>query len=352
MRKHLFISFCFCLIIGIEHSLVFAENIWIKNPASPVLDIGLSGSWDDDGVANPCVIKDGDVYKMWYAGHENSLRIGYASSPDGITWTKSPQNPVLDLGMVGSWEDEEITEPTIIKDGGIYKMWYTGIHNEIPSIGHATSPDGINWIKYTGNPVIVSGASGSWEEGGVGEACVVKDGGTYKMWYSSYTHISTINEAIGYAISSDGINWTKYESNPVLGSGATGKWDEADVDNPTVIKQDSIYHMWYEGVNDGDDVCRIGYATSVDGLQWEKSLDNPVLDAGSSGNWDENGVAHPSVLIDENSYKMWYTSSDGVHDRIGLASLYVVHIETVTVDNPGNTGCFASDGIGHFLKLS
>ena len=61
--------------------------------------------------------------------------------------------------------------------------------------------------------------------------------------------------------------------------------------------------MWYTGY-DGTS-WRIGYATSLDGIVWEKYHANPVLGPGASGTWDGDGVAHPAVLFDGVEYQMW-----------------------------------------------
>jgi hypothetical protein len=46
------------------------------------------------------VLFDGTTYKMWYAGGNASWtgQIGYATSPDGITWTKNPNPVITDIG--------------------------------------------------------------------------------------------------------------------------------------------------------------------------------------------------------------------------------------------------------------
>ena len=73
-----------------------------------VLDVGTSGAWDDNRVERACVIKDGAVYKMWYSGHNGSnYQIGYATSNDGFIWEKHPGNPVLTAGSSGRFDEIE-----------------------------------------------------------------------------------------------------------------------------------------------------------------------------------------------------------------------------------------------------
>ena len=97
-----------------------AQTTWTKYIGNPVLDLGSAGSWDDSGVILPSVIFDSNDYKMWFHGDDGSAtRIGYATSPDRITWAKSASNPVMDLGPAGSWDDSSILEPTVLFDGSM-----------------------------------------------------------------------------------------------------------------------------------------------------------------------------------------------------------------------------------------
>ena len=85
---------------------------------------------------------DGGTYRMWYFGKpEPSVdNIGYATSSDGIVWTKDANNPVLEPGAEGEWDDFGVAAPTVILDGDIFKMWYQGWQGTNPiRIGYATS---------------------------------------------------------------------------------------------------------------------------------------------------------------------------------------------------------------------
>src|SRR4051812_36180037 len=82
-------------------------------------------------------------------------------------WTKYEGNPVFTKGQK-SWDDGIVIGHSVIKSGNTYKMWYSGGHSiESPkSIGYATSTDGIHWTRYSGNPVF-EGIAGSWDSGNV-----------------------------------------------------------------------------------------------------------------------------------------------------------------------------------------
>ena len=108
-------------------NITIAQDEWDKFPNNPTMNLGAEGSWNCAGVSNPSVIfKDGE-FKMWYTGFDRkNMRIGYATSSDGIGWSQYSDNPILDLGKNGAWDSMHVANPSIMFDGITYKMWYTG----------------------------------------------------------------------------------------------------------------------------------------------------------------------------------------------------------------------------------
>ncbi len=100
----------FAVIWLLPVSAVLGQTTWEKYPGNPILEPGLPGSWDEMTLVS-CVIFEDNYYKMWYIGYDGStVRIGFASSPDGIRWTRADSvNPVLDVGPAGSFDDEGVT---------------------------------------------------------------------------------------------------------------------------------------------------------------------------------------------------------------------------------------------------
>jgi len=59
---------------------LLAQTVWEKYADNPVLEVGPSGSWDDKVVAAPCVILVDGIYKMWYQAYDgNTFRIRHAT---------------------------------------------------------------------------------------------------------------------------------------------------------------------------------------------------------------------------------------------------------------------------------
>jgi predicted GH43/DUF377 family glycosyl hydrolase len=321
------------LVLKISLILVFTTNIsaqvnWDKYENNPIIDVGSAGTWDSRASGPTSVIYHNGIYQAWLYGVDDmgTGRIGYASSNDGIIWSKYENNPVLVPGTQGEWDDSHTDHACVLFIDGIYKMWYLGEDGTSSRIGYATSNDGITWEKYNGNPILDLGPEGSWDESEVMHPSVFFDGSTYHMWYNGYGQDV---QRTGYAFSDDGINWTKYAGNPVLTVGNPMAWDDYMLALMGVIYKDNEYKMWYtgaDGPSEDERYFRIGYATSPDGISWTKNGNNPVLDVGEVGTWDSLGVVTSAVLFDTtlNIYKMWYGGLDGSYGRTGYATSNLV----------------------------
>lgn len=238
-----------------------------KYSGNPVLSPGANGTWDDTKVLSPVVLNDGSGLKMWYRGDDdtNPDQIGLATSTDGLIWTKNPANPVI--SPVEAWETNRIEPGAVISDTGIYKMWYTGYDAAwIGRIGYATSPDGVTWTKFGGNPVLDVGSAGSWDSEDVTGPAVIDDAGLYHMYYTGADGVAA---RIGHATSANGTSWTKDVANPVLDIGSPGAWDWLEVYSPYVIKVGAEYQLWYSGAA-LPTAWASGYATSTDGSNWTR----------------------------------------------------------------------------------
>ena len=176
------------------------------------------GNWDSEAVKYPAVLVD-EVLKMWYTGIDiyGVERIGFAKSADGTAWSRSAENPVLDVGPTGAWDAGRVESPTVIKDGDEFKMWYTGEDERGNSaIGYTTSQDGIEWTKYAGNPVLKGGTT-AWSQYGIAHPWVILEGGVYKMWlFGSGPTEGGDQVHMLYAGSADGVQWKWSDANPLF----------------------------------------------------------------------------------------------------------------------------------------
>ena len=301
------------------------QTVWTKHSDNPVFSLGPSGSWDDAWVAYPFVIHDDTQFIMYYTGWPAvsplGAKIGRATSDDGVNWTREITNPLITVGQNGQWDDGSVFTGPVIFDGSEYKMWYCGFDGSIYRSGLAISAYGSGWEKYAGNPVLDLGDSGQWDNMVIISSVIFEDS-MYKAWYCGRESTTGIWR-VGYATSEDGIIWEKYAGNPVLDIGEQGQWDDTDIQMVSVLHNNGIYEMWY-GASDGS-VKRTGYATSEDGIDWQKYSYNPILIPESS--WETAGTEVSSVLFHDSRYKMWYSGETLSSGKIGFAtSPVVVHV--------------------------
>ncbi|MCP4545971.1 MAG: family 43 glycosylhydrolase [bacterium] len=302
-----------CLAIMLAPTRILAAGQWGKSAFNPVLQAGPSGAFDELHADAGKVLKWGDTYYLFYQGVDSNhnYRIGLATSTDLVNWTK--YGVILDLGSSGAWDEQMVYDPRPIRVEDRWIMFYGGVSGLEWKIGIAESDDLFNWVKHTSNPVL-EGTAGEFDAVGILNPSVVYQS-AFKMWYVGRD--SQGDKSIGLAISENGITWQKYAGNPVLVGGQSPEWDTSYIWAPYVVADQYGYRMWYDGA-DEDNVRRIGLATSTDGITWQKHSDNPVLDLGSEGEWDGNGVANPFFMRGQDREYLFY---DGKSDNweIGLA---------------------------------
>jgi hypothetical protein len=105
-------------------------------------------STDEAGIVKASVLRE-DIYKMWYShrkandyrtSKENSYRIGYAESPDGMSWTRRDDLAGIDVSDEG-WDSKMIEYPHVIKAGGQKYLFYNGNGFGRSGFGYATSDE-------------------------------------------------------------------------------------------------------------------------------------------------------------------------------------------------------------------
>jgi hypothetical protein len=82
-------------------------------------------SEDEYAISRPSVVRDADVYRMWYAHRGDRYRLGYAESVDGISWTRRDAEVGIDVSPAG-WDSEMIEYACVFDHGGRRFMLYNG----------------------------------------------------------------------------------------------------------------------------------------------------------------------------------------------------------------------------------
>lgn len=191
------------------YSAAQQDGVWAKQgivipalagdiPATGFLGIQSHGPVIREGNAQ---ILSGLVYKMWF---DNFVNVYYAESIDGVNWTRKSSPVVSSFG-----------NSAVIKNGATYYM-FAEASTQLAAgpIQVLTSSDGINWT-VANNSAITVGVG--WDSANLYPffAAIVYHG-TWYGFYGATANISTTAFSLGLATSPDGINWTKYPGNPVI----------------------------------------------------------------------------------------------------------------------------------------
>jgi len=283
-----------------------APQPWIRDAEEPVLGLGTPGAWDDTHLFAPCVAHENGTFSLWYCGSTGAVsdrvfRVGLATSPDGIHFTRHSASPVLEFGN----GKRSVLTPTLLRspDGavlrehGALRMWFSSTDFAEAGSRHTlhetSSIDGIAWAPPS--PAQLTHAYAP---------TVIKVAGAYHMWY---TDVAAEPWVIRHARSEDGTAWQTTERAAIE---IDQPWERDRLFYPTVLKADGLFLMWYGAYWRGQpNKTALGFAVSVDGVEWRKSPHNPVFRPDPDRPWESHYTTSQSVLRQKDgTWRIWYAS--------------------------------------------
>lgn len=185
-------------------------------------------------------------------------------------------------------------------------MYYDATSGGYEQIALGYSADGIAWTLYGTGPVVPKGAVGTWDSSYVAIGSTVIKGNFWTLWYSG--GVSASNEGVGCATSVDGLEWVKCHNNPLMSKADGVAWRNSRTYTPKIIRDGSVYKMWFTGRDTATGNYAIGYATSAisplaNNLYIrEVSVGTVGLPAGiTSLVFDENEILNASASVSSSS---------------------------------------------------
>jgi hypothetical protein len=200
--------------------ILFAHRFREGEIADPA---GLAARFDSAAAFGASVLRDGSGYRLWYTGwngtyapvspgigREVGFAIGVATSSDGVTWTKRPAHTdggaVLAPGPAGDPDAKGAGQPSVLREGEAWRMWYECFDGQRWRICSATSADGAAWTRE--GVALDVGGDGAPDALGARNPVVLRRAGTFELWYqgqgSAAPHYRVLR-----ATSPDGRAWTR-----------------------------------------------------------------------------------------------------------------------------------------------
>jgi hypothetical protein len=223
------------------------------------------GQWDARIRERGWILREDGLYKLWYTGYDGTkdgLRmLGYATSKDGIAWTRHARNPLL-------W-DLWVEDMMVVRHEGKYYMFAEGLNDRAHWL---ISDNGLDWTpkgkldvrRKDGSPI---------SEGPYGTPTVWLEHGIWHLFYERN------DLGVWLATSRDLKVWKNVQEEPVLSPGP-GEYDKDLIALNQIIKHKGRYYAYYHGsASSGPKkgLWSTALATSTDLVRWEKYPGNPLF---------------------------------------------------------------------------
>lgn len=151
------------------------------------------------------------MYYSGRAHGDPTWRIGLAISEDGGPYEKSPLNPLLVEGALDEFNGRGGWQPDAWYDESreLFKMFYVaeGFLGE-PSIGYAVSPDGVTWYEHPENPVLTSERAGLKQ---MGSPSVLPVGGQLRLYFDAVDKDGEANRHAIYSLDNLGLSFLEMQ---------------------------------------------------------------------------------------------------------------------------------------------
>lgn len=263
------------------HSIPTYMEVEANNPRNivylndgPILPLGKLGTFDDSGIMPSWLITHNNKKYLYYIAWNPQVTVSYRlsiglalSEDNGKSFFKVSEGPLCDRAIDEPYFN---TAPCVLKRNEVWKMWYVsctkwenikGKPEPFYHVKYAESMDGMHWKK-------TSKVCVDYDEfaEAIGRPCVFIENGTYKMIYSyrSATDYRTDpgrSYRLGYAESSDGVEWTRKDDEVGIERSEFG-WDSEMIEYCFVYRHQNVKYLFYNG--NGFGKSGIGYAILTD----------------------------------------------------------------------------------------
>lgn len=198
--------------------------------------------------------------------------------PELVQWEPYSKNPVFTAAGPDHWDVKIRERGWIMREGNQWSLWYTGYDGTKEGqrhLGYATSSDGLEWMRFVQHPI--------HDERWVEDVCVQKVGDIYYMFAEG------LNDQAQLLISKDKVHWLpqgtldiRYTNGKPLTPGPFG--------TPTAYYENDTWYLFYERSDQA-----VWLAKSKDLKVWHHVQDEPVINRGPDS-YDSKMIALNQII--------------------------------------------------------
>ena len=264
---NLLIVFCLATAVGYADN-EFPQELtkFVPDDRNPIFTAAGPGHWDVKIRERGWILREGDLWKMWYTGYDGSRTgqkmLGYATSTDGFVWKRHANNPI--------YSDVWVEDVCVIPHDGLYYMFAEGAEDRAQLL---TSRDGLKWERIgrldvrlvNGDPI---------PDGPYGTPTAWFENGTWNLFYERG------DRGIWLARSTDTKIFTNVQDEPVIQPGPD-EYDFNQIAMNQIVRHQGRYYAVLHGAKRSEDPSRptlwsTGLACSTDLIHWKKFPGNPL----------------------------------------------------------------------------
>jgi len=284
--------------VGRADEPVFPRELvsFVPSGPNPVFAAAGEGHWDVKIRERGFILREGPLWHMWFTGYDGTRpgqkMLGYASSRDGVKWTRHASNPI--------YKAHWVEDMMVVKQGSVYFMFAEG-RGDVAQL--LVSTDGVGWTRRGAIDVRLTSGK-KIPEGPYGTPTGYYENGTWYLFYERR------DAGIWLATSRDMLTWTNVSDEAVLKPGP-GLYDRDLVALNQVIKYKGRYYASYHGAARGEETPALwssGVAVSDDLRKWTKFAGNPLRPR------KENKSS--GVFVRDGSRFLFYTMHGAVHRHL------------------------------------
>ncbi len=245
------------------------ESIKILEEPKKALCPGKIGSFDMDGAISCCFITHQGKTYLYYCGWQNLL---------GGLWSCNTGRAILDFDSLSL--QREFDGPVVSANPMNSTCATATVFYHVGDVMHTLYNSILEWTE--------------------------QEGGSLRPLYGLH-----------HATSIDGVRWNYSKE---LCIPFADEYEYA-FGRPSVLFEDGVYYLWFAcRATKNTSTYRMGFAHSVDGINWARNDKISGIDVSLSG-WDSEMICYPCVFKHENRYYMLYNGNDYGKTGIGLAVL-------------------------------